>query len=114
MPSFTNLNTYTYIVDGFMYSILQEYKPHLRVAIAFKWLVSKTPYLIHQTPKSPHITGCGVLLIVQSLRTQMAVAGLELLQFDFIYLWSCPFHRDLASMRYIVGRLLQVTGHTKI
>ena len=29
-----------------------------------KWSVSETPYLIHDTTKAPHITGSGVLLVV--------------------------------------------------
>ena len=40
---------------------------YLRIIAAFKWLVSKTPNLIHDTPKAPHITGSGVLLVVYSL-----------------------------------------------
>ena len=40
---------------------------HLRVGVALKWFVSQTPYLIHETPETPHITGCGVLLIMHSL-----------------------------------------------
>ena len=40
---------------------------YLKVALKFKWLVSHTPYLIQQTPIAPHITGCGVLLVVDSL-----------------------------------------------
>ena len=33
----------------------------------FKRFVSETPYLIHDTTKAPHITGSGVLLVVNSL-----------------------------------------------
>ena len=46
---------------------------NLLVVVAFKWFVSQTPYLIHDHPIAPHITGCGVLPIVQSLpiRTQL-------------------------------------------
>ena len=32
-----------------------------------EWFVSETPYLIHDTTKAPHITGSGVLLVVNSL-----------------------------------------------
>ena len=42
---------------------------HLIISVPFIWLVSKTPYLIHDHSKAPHITGCGVLLKVQSLQT---------------------------------------------
>ena len=41
---------------------------NLRIAISFKWFVSETPYLIHDTTKAPHITGSGVLLVVEGLQ----------------------------------------------
>ena len=41
---------------------------YLRVGVLFKWFVSETPYLVHETPKTPHVTGCRVLLIVHSLQ----------------------------------------------
>ena len=41
---------------------------HLRISVSFKWFVSETPYLIHEASKAPRITGCGVLLVVDSLR----------------------------------------------
>ena len=44
---------------------------YLRIRALFKRFVSKTPYFIHETPKTPHITGCRVLLIVESLETHM-------------------------------------------
>ena len=40
---------------------------YLWIGEILKWLVSHTPYLIHESSKAPHITGSGVLLIVKSL-----------------------------------------------
>jgi hypothetical protein len=40
---------------------------YIWVGVAFKWFVSETPYLIHDTPKAPYITGRGVLLVVDGL-----------------------------------------------
>ena len=39
----------------------------LQVCVLFKWFVSETPYLIHDTAKAPHVTGSGVLLVVECL-----------------------------------------------
>ena len=39
----------------------------LLFGVSLKGLVSKTPYLIHHTTKAPHITGCGILLVMESL-----------------------------------------------
>ena len=39
----------------------------LHVRALFKWFMSKTPYLVHDTAKAPHITGSGVLLVVEGL-----------------------------------------------
>ena len=33
-----------------------------------KWFDSETPYLVEDTPITPHITGCGVFLVINSLR----------------------------------------------
>ena len=40
---------------------------YLTVTVRLKWFVSQTPYLIHEHAKAPHITGCGVLLVEESL-----------------------------------------------
>ena len=37
------------------------------ICLLSKWFMSKTPYLIHDTAKAPHITGSGVLLVVNGL-----------------------------------------------
>ena len=42
-------------------------KSYFWISMIFKWLVSKTPYLIHDTTKAPHVTGSGVLLVVDGL-----------------------------------------------
>ena len=40
---------------------------YMSIIVAFKRLVTETPYLIHSASKAPHITGSGVLLVVNSL-----------------------------------------------
>jgi hypothetical protein len=39
----------------------------LMFGVSLKRFVSETPYLVHHTTKAPHITSCGVLLVVKSL-----------------------------------------------
>ena len=68
---------------------------YLLVSYSFKWLVSKTPYLIQQTTIAPHITGSRVFLIDNCFR-------------------SCPFDWHFASMRNIIAIILKVTGHSKV
>ena len=41
------------------------------VGFFFKWFVSETPYFIHEDTKAPHITGCGVLLEMDCLQTNI-------------------------------------------
>ena len=41
---------------------------NLNIFQAFEWFVSKTPYLIEQTPIAPDITGSGVLLEINCFR----------------------------------------------
>ena len=55
--------------------VITSIESYLLVGVALKWFVSQTPYLIHETSKTPYITGCGVLFIVQSLdnRTQCSL-----------------------------------------
>ena len=43
------------------------YNTNLGVGVPFKWFVSQTPYLVHESPIAPHITGSGVLLEIESL-----------------------------------------------
>ena len=40
----------------------------IQTCARFKRFVSETPYLIHDTAKAPHITGSGVLLVVEGLQ----------------------------------------------
>ena len=40
---------------------------YLIVTAVLIWFVSQTPYLIHDNTEAPHITGCGVLLKLESL-----------------------------------------------
>ena len=57
--------------------------------------MSKTPYLIQQTPIAPGVTGSRVLFIVQCFRCS-------------------PLDWDLASMSNIVVLISQITRHTKV
>ena len=43
---------------------------YIAIAVIFKRFVSETPYLIHDTTKAPHITGSGVLLVMNGLKVQ--------------------------------------------
>ena len=70
-------------------SILAKFT-HNRVRHSLKRFVSDAPYLIQQAAIAPDITGSGVLLEVQGLR-------------------SCPLDWDLASMGDIVLLISQVT-----
>ena len=38
--------------------------------MSFKWFVSQAPYFIHHSSKTPHITGSGILLEMQSLHVK--------------------------------------------
>ena len=56
------------ILPQFYHAILVHlYVRYLMVSLVFKWFVSQTPYLKHESTKAPHITGCGVLLVVEGL-----------------------------------------------
>ena len=43
------------------------YNTNLGIGVPFKWFVSQTPYLVHESAIAPHITGRGVLLEIESL-----------------------------------------------
>ena len=68
---------------------------HLYIGQLVVWLDTQCPYFIHDHSKAPHVTGSGVLLVVESL-------------------WSCPFHRDFPSTRDIVVSVLQTSRHAKV
>jgi len=55
--------------------MLPKQSADLHIGVLFKWFVSETPYLIHEAPKAPHITGCGVLLVVEGLYVYMLCNG---------------------------------------
>ena len=44
-----------------------ESSHYLIISDVFKWFVSHTPYLVHESSITPHITSSGVLLVVESL-----------------------------------------------
>lgn len=92
--------------------------PYLLVGVSFKWLVSKTPYLIHNYSKAPHITCSGVFLIVESLQwyTINDTMGYTVLssQCEVPYLWSCPLDWDLPTMCNVIVIVEQVTRHAKV
>ena len=68
---------------------------HLCDRHVFKRLVSQRPYLKQHHPIAPHVTLCGVLVVVECLR-------------------GCPLDGDLPSARPVVVRLIQVTRKTEI
>ena len=68
---------------------------HLYIGHLVVWLDTQCPYFIHDHSKAPHVTGSGVLLVVESL-------------------WSCPFHRDFPSTRDIVVSVFQSSRHDKV
>ena len=95
---------------------------YILVGVAFKWLVSETPYLVHEAAKAPHVTGCGVYFFRCKACSNQTVLGTAIGSVSAIvhtvncslYLWGSPLDRDLASMRHIVGALIQVTRHPKV
>ena len=72
-----------------------ENSTYILVGVSLKWLVSETPYLVHEAAKAPHVTGCGVLLVVECLRSR-------------------PLDGDLATTCEVIALLLQVSRHPKI
>ena len=52
---------------GKTYSIDNSNLHAFSTCMHFKWDMSETPYLIHDTTKAPHITGSRVLLVVYCL-----------------------------------------------
>jgi len=49
------------------YPVLIFFPTYFIIWDFFKRLAPDAPYLIKDSPIAPHITGCGILLIVQSL-----------------------------------------------
>ena len=47
--------------------ILSLDRPNLLVGFPLKRLAPQRPDLIHHTAKAPHITGCGIGLVMESL-----------------------------------------------
>ena len=72
--------------------------------------VSQAPDLTHDTTKAPHITGSGVLSIVQSLNTidnvKVIIHNTEEVSACYFtfpsHLLCCPFDLCLSSMRDVV------------
>ena len=52
---------------GKTHSFCRNYPYTFNICMVFKWLVSETPYLIHDATITPHITGSGVFSIVKCL-----------------------------------------------
>ena len=88
---------------------------NLCVGMLLKWFVSETPYLIHDTAVAPHITGSGVLLVVEGLPWITQIIALNYLAFPrFLYLRSCPLYWYFSSMRNIVVFVHQISRHSKV
>ena len=49
------------------HSFRHNYFYAFNICMVFKWFVSETPYLIHDTTIAPYITGSGVFSIVKCL-----------------------------------------------
>ena len=66
-PSSTNFSTYAKLPS---YTALRFYTQYtdLDISVLFKWFVPQTPYLVHDTTKAPHITGCREGLVIECLR----------------------------------------------
>ena len=75
--------------------LYQIYQTYLTVCTVAKWFDAHGPDLIQQNSTAPHITGSGILAIVESF-------------------WSCPLHWDLATMRNIVVLILEIPRQTKV
>ena len=43
----------------------------VNVRDVFKWFVSKTPYLVYDTTKAPHITGSGIFPVMMCLESDI-------------------------------------------
>ena len=43
---------------------------HLIIGLVFKRFMSQTPYLVHESTKTPHITSSRVLLVEESLKCE--------------------------------------------
>ena len=72
-----------------------ESSHQIRVVEILEWFHPNRPDLIEDHGIAPHVAGCGVLLVEQSLR-------------------SCPLDWDLASLGLVVCVINQVSGHSKI
>ena len=68
---------------------------HITVVEVLEWFLSDRPNLKHDHPIAPHITGCGVFPIEQSLRCS-------------------PLHWNLASTGLVVSIIHQITSHAKV
>ena len=68
---------------------------YLVVCAVLEWFDAHGPDLIQKNSIAPHITGSGVLAIVESL-------------------WSRPLHWDLPTMRNIVVLILEIPRQTKV
>ncbi len=80
----------------------------------FEWGMPQTPYLIHDTTKAPHITGSGVLLIVNCLLKSIKTLHSRTSFQDSTHLWSSPLNRNLSSMRDVVICISKITCHPKV
>ena len=52
------------------------------VGVIFKWFVSHTPYLVHESSITPHITSSRVLTVMESLSCMM-INELSLIRINY-------------------------------
>ena len=71
-----------------------------------KWFVSETPYLIHDTTKAPHITGSGVLLVVdgqmRGTHTKHDDHSCHMLQLKLYSIYYMPLESKFADLANLV------------
>ncbi len=70
----TPLSTILIVCSNYQagYLVIPLIYMYLHIRESFKWFVSQTPYLVHDTTKAPHITGCRVLLVIERLYSNIS------------------------------------------
>ncbi len=65
----TPLSTILIVCSNYQagYLVIPLIYMYLHIRESFKWFVPQTPYLVHDTTKAPHITGCRVFTVIERL-----------------------------------------------
>ena len=64
-----------------------DFSEDLSISVFFKRFVSKTPYFVHDCTETPHITGSGVLAVVDGLNIQYVCVC------EGCHVCVCMYHR---------------------